>query len=106
MATDSDSISSSKNNDRSEKHRERLVLLIEPAESDRAKCQEIIVSHSPLYDVDTAGSAEEALNLFDLKKYDAVVMSYDLPDMSGEQAARALSKKNPNCPIVVTTATD
>ncbi|MBK9144008.1 MAG: response regulator [Candidatus Melainabacteria bacterium] len=106
MDAESETVAETGTEARSEKHRERLVLLIEPCESDRKKCQQVIVSQSPLYDVDTAETGEEGIALFEKNDYDAVVLSYDLPDMTGEQAARSLNMKNPNTPIVVITSTD
>jgi len=89
-----------------EHHRERIVLLIEPMDEDRKKCAKVIVSQSPLYDVDTASSADQATKKFAKREYDVVVMNYDLPDMAGEELIRSLIQIHPNCPIVVMTSID
>lgn len=89
-----------------EQHRERLVLLIEPKDSDREKCRRAIVSQGPLYDVETASCASDAIELFMAKKFDVVVMNYDLPDAEGDELTRQLMRRNPECPIVVMTAVD
>lgn len=89
-----------------EHHRERIVLLIEPMDEDRKKCAKAIVSQSPLYDVDTAASADQATKKFAKREYDVVVMNYDLPDMAGEELIRSLIQIHPNCPIVVMTGID
>lgn len=89
-----------------EHHRERIVLLIEPIDEDRKKCAKAIVSQSPLYDVDTASSADQATKKFAKREYDVVVMNYDLPDMAGEELIRSLIQTHPNCPIVVMTGAD
>ncbi len=89
-----------------EHHRERIVLLIEPVDEDRKKCAKSIVSQSPLYDVDTASSADQATKKFAKREYDVVVMNYDLPDMAGEELIRSLIQIHPNCPIVVMTSID
>ncbi len=89
-----------------EQARERVVLLIEPKTDDRKKCADAIVSQSPLYDVETAQSAEEALQKFEKKQYDVVVMNYDLPDIAGDELTRKLNLINPTCPIVVMTGVD
>jgi|AGTN01.2.fsa_nt_gi Response regulator containing a CheY-like receiver domain and an HTH DNA-binding domain len=89
-----------------EQHRERLVLLIEPKDTDREKCRRAIVSQGPLYDVETASCASDAIELFMAKKFDVVVMNYDLPDAEGDELTRQLMRLNPECPIVVMTAVD
>lgn len=89
-----------------EQHRERLVLLIEPMDTDREKCRRAIVSQGPLYDVETASSASDAIELFMAKKFDVVVMNYDLPDSEGDELTRQLMRLNPECPIVVMTSVD
>lgn len=89
-----------------EQHRERLVLLIEPKDTDREKCRRAIVSQGPLYDVETASCASDALELFMAKKFDVVVMNYDLPDAEGDELTRQLMRLNPECPIVVMTSVD
>lgn len=86
--------------------RERIVLLVEPKPEDRKKCTDAIMSQSPLYDVEAVASAEEALSRFVKRKYDVVVMNYDLPDMAGEELTRRLTQKQHDCPIVVMTSVD
>ncbi|MCW5821915.1 MAG: response regulator [Cyanobacteria bacterium TGS_CYA1] len=92
--------------DRSALKRERLVLIIEPVDTERQKCQDSIFASSPLYDVDAAATAQEGLDLFASKNYDVVVMSYDLHDIAPDKLIKNLLKLNSNCAIVVTTATD
>ena len=63
-------------NNPAEKAKERIVLLLEPIEEERKRCHSFISDQSPLYDVETAASGKEALDLFATRSYDAVVMSY------------------------------
>ena len=44
--------------DRNALKRERLVLIIEPVDTERQKCQDSIFASSPLYDVDAAATAQ------------------------------------------------
>lgn len=97
---------SDKGTDRLALKRERLVLIIEPVDTERQKCQDSIFASSPLYDVDAVGTAQEGLDLFSSKNYDVVVMSYDLHDIAPDKLIKNLLKLNSNCAIVVTTATD
>lgn len=86
--------------------RERIVLLVEPKEDDRRKCADAIISQSPLYDVESVTTGEEAIAKFEKKNFDVVVMSYDLPDMTGDELTRKLTSLNPTCPIVAMTVID
>lgn len=97
---------SEKSAGKSADRRERLVLIIEPVDTERQKCQESIFASSPLYDVDAVSSAQEGLDCFEKKSYDVVVMSYDLHDIASDKMIKNLIKLNPNCAIVVTTSTD
>lgn len=104
MATDSKT--SDSKNPTSEKAKERIVLLLDPCEEDLTRSSEFITSQSPLYDVDTARTGKDALDLFSSRKYDAVVMSYQIEDMNADSVIREILTANPNCPIVVTTSND
>jgi DNA-binding NarL/FixJ family response regulator len=103
---ESDTTLASQENQTNDHQRERIVLLIEPKEGDRKKCADAIISQSPLYDVEVATSGEEALSKFSKRNFDVVVMSYDLPDLAGEELVRQLVKTNPTSPIVVMTVVD
>lgn len=89
-----------------EHQRERIVLLVEPKEDDRRKCADAIISQSPLYDVESVTTGVEAIAKFEKKNFDVVVMSYDLPDMTGDELTRKLTSLNPTCPIVAMTVID
>ncbi|MFN3466128.1 MAG: sigma-54-dependent transcriptional regulator [Candidatus Brocadiales bacterium] len=56
------------------------------------------------YEVDSAGSAEQALNKFRKGDYCIVIMDVRLPGMSGIEAIRKLKELNPTVPILVMTA--
>ena len=108
MATESQTSKKSKSKKKasSEKQKERIVLLIDPLEEDLDRCSEFITSQSPLYDVDTASSGKEGIDLFASRKYDAVVMSYQIEDMDADEVIKTIINSNPNCPIIVTTSND
>jgi DNA-binding NarL/FixJ family response regulator len=102
---ESESTTASQEN-HTEHQRERIVLLVEPKEEDRRKCADAIISQSPLYDVESVTTGEEAVARFEKKNFDVVVMSYDLPDMTGDELTRKLTQLNPTCPIVAMTFID
>jgi DNA-binding NarL/FixJ family response regulator len=87
-------------------HRERRVLLIEAAASERQSIKTAITSQSPLYDVDTADSFAEAQVLLKQQSYDVFVVSNELPDIHGELLVKELVKHAPYSPIIVTTSVD
>lgn len=89
-----------------EKLKERTILLVEPIKEELDRCNKFISSQSRLYDVDTASAGKEAIDLFCSRKYDAVVMSYQLEDMEAEELIGQIITENPNCPIIVTTSND
>ncbi len=55
------------------------------------------------HDVDTAGSAEEALAKFRAAPYDLVITDLTLPHMTGLELARALRQVFPHQPIILTS---
>ena len=56
------------------------------------------------YEVDSAGSAEQALNKFRKGDYCLIILDVRLPGMSGIEAIRKLKELNPTIPILVMTA--
>ncbi len=56
------------------------------------------------HQVETAGSAQEALQLFAPAKYDLVMTDYAMPEMKGDELADALKARAPQQPIVLITA--
>jgi len=62
----------------------------------------MLVAHG--HEVETAGSGEAALILFRQRKFDVVIMDYELPLMDGGNAALAMKALDPNQPIALITA--
>lgn len=56
------------------------------------------------YDVLTAGSGREGLQLFRSKSVDAVIVDYWMADMNGLAVAKELRQLNRNTPIIVLSA--
>ncbi|MCQ2496963.1 MAG: response regulator [Lachnospiraceae bacterium] len=59
-----------------------------------------------LIQVDDVESGAEALEMIEIRDYDLILMDLRMPDMSGEEALRAIREENPgfNVPVVVVTA--
>ena len=54
--------------------------------------------------VETAGSAQEALALFQAGKFDVIIIDYDMPVMKGDKLASAIKALAPQQPIIMVTA--
>ena len=59
--------------------------------------------HSWDYDVTTASSGKEALEVFDKRKPDIVVLDYIMPDMDGIATLKAIRKKDRKVPVIMLT---
>ncbi len=86
--------------------RGRRVLLVEDNAVNREVAQLLLESHGVL--VDSAGSGLEALELFEQRRYDAVLMDIQMPGMNG-LAATARLRAHPDAgraatPILALTA--
>lgn len=86
--------------------RERKVLLIEHQERDCKLIKSAILSQSPLYDVDTAISAEAAMIRLKQTFYDVIVVDNEISFEPGESMLKALLSLAPNSPIIVITNQD
>ncbi len=58
------------------------------------------------YEVHVADSGEEALRLFDEVGPDLVTLDILMPDMDGIQVLRKMKEKNPQLPVIMSTAYD
>ena len=77
-----------------------LVVDDEPYVCDALRMMLTIDGH----DVATAGSAAEALELYDRQPFDLVITDYLMPVMKGDELAGAIKGRNPGQPIVMITA--
>jgi DNA-binding response OmpR family regulator len=58
------------------------------------------------YEVVTANSGREALEVFDRENPDLVTLDILMPDMDGIQVLRYLKEKKPSVPVIMLTAYD
>lgn len=54
--------------------------------------------------VQTAGSASEALSLFEQGQFDVVITDYAMPEMKGDKLALAIKQLRPHQPVIMVTA--
>jgi CheY-like chemotaxis protein len=54
--------------------------------------------------VETAGSPKEALEIFEVGKFDLVITDFSMPAMKGDALAEAIKKQDPKQPVVMITA--
>src|SRR5262249_38684880 len=85
---------------------ERLGLLVENRQAELNLCRKTIMGQSHVYGVEEAKTGEEALSKLRSKRYDAVVVDYELPDIAGSDLVKQVHDACPNCPIIVITSID
>ncbi len=78
------------------------ILIVED-EVTLCECLQRVFSREG-YEVDTAESAESALELFNLNSYDLVISDIILPGMSGIELLTRYRKTNPSQKIIIITA--
>ncbi len=54
-------------------------------------------------EVTTAGSAHEALSILAKKSFDAIVMDFQMPEMDGMEALKAIKNRKPELQIILLT---
>jgi CheY-like chemotaxis protein len=77
-----------------------LVVDDEPFVCDAVKMMLNFDGHA----VETAGSAQEALDQLEKQQYDLVITDYSMPGMKGDELAGAIKARNPSQPVVMITA--
>lgn len=80
--------------------RKILVVDDEPFVCDAVKMMLTFDGHQ----VETAGSAKEALALFEHSKFDVVITDYVMPAMKGDALAAAIKERVAGQPVVLITA--
>ncbi len=80
---------------------ERL-LIVEDEDTLCESLQRVFIRDG--YDVDRAGSAEDAFKLLDRKSYDLIITDIILPGISGIELVTKYRKTNPTQKVIVITA--
>ena len=85
--------------------RDVTILVVEDNDVSRKLSVEILLQRG--YQVDTAASGVEALDLFSSNRYDIVLMDCQMPEMDGYDTATAIRRtegSRSHVPIVAVTA--
>lgn len=86
--------------DTTPKPRRVLVVDDEPFVCDAVRMMLSFDGHQ----VETASSARQALELFEVGKFDLVITDFAMPMMKGDELAAAIKALAPNQPVVMITA--
>jgi CheY-like chemotaxis protein len=77
-----------------------LVVDDEPLVCDAVKMMLDFDGHV----VETVGSAKDALETLQEKKFDLVITDFEMPHMKGDELAAAIKARDPKQPVVMITA--
>jgi len=79
----------------------RLILTIEDNSDTLIVYQSLLELDG--YQVYTAQSGEEGLRMFNLGKFDAVILDLSMPDMSGVDVLKEIRQVSRDIPVIVMT---
>ena len=81
---------------------QRRILVVddEPLVCDAVK----MMLHFDGHEVETVGSAREALAMLEKDSFDVVITDFEMPGMKGDELAAAIKTRNPKQSIVMITA--
>ena len=83
-------------------HIPKRILIVddEPLACDAIRRVLEVDKHS----IETATSAQEALAAFQTRKFDLLIIDYEMPVMKGDKLAAAIKAQEPKQPIIMVTA--
>ncbi|SRR6266403_3559340 len=79
--------------------RRKTLLCVDDNQSSLDICKIILEDFG--YEVSTASSAREGLEIFVSNVIDAVILDYQMPEMNGELVAAEMRRKKPQVPILM-----
>lgn len=80
----------------------KLVLVVDDEESIHLLYREELEEEG--YEVQSAMSGEEALELFESGQPDLVVLDINMPGMDGIEVLRQMKQKRPDVPVILSSA--
>ncbi|MCK5126292.1 MAG: response regulator [candidate division Zixibacteria bacterium] len=83
------------------------ILIVDDEDNVRDVFRDFCLS-SPLFNVHTASSGQEAIDLVDDRKFDIITIDLVMPEISGIEAIEQIKRKKPHLPVIIVTgnATD
>lgn len=78
------------------------ILIVDDAVFMRMKCKKLLVDNG--YEVVEAGTGVDAIEVYKVKKPDAVLLDITMPDMDGLTALKELKQLDPNVRVAMVTA--
>jgi len=79
--------------------RQKTILCVDDNQSSLNICKIVLTDFG--YEVITAGSGREALEIFAANAIDAVILDYQMPEMNGELVAAEMRRTKPQVPILM-----
>lgn len=79
----------------------RTILLVDDSDDIRLTTKWFLANFG--YAVDSVGSAEEALSLFDPKLHDIVITDNRMPGMTGVELSHIIKLRSPPTPVLMYT---
>lgn len=80
------------------------LLIVDDSKVSRMRIRAFFVVHCPAWEIQEAGTGDEAIALASSFQPDYVTMDVTMPGMSGFEAADLLQMHNPNVRVVMLTA--
>ncbi|NDY42166.1 response regulator [Dissulfurirhabdus thermomarina] len=80
----------------------KRILVVDDEESIHLLYREELEEEG--YEVSTAMSGEEALEVFDAEHPDLVVLDINMPGMDGIEVLRQMKEKKPDVPVILSSA--
>jgi CheY-like chemotaxis protein len=83
----------------------KKILVVEDNDIDSSQIAKIL--HNPNIEVTIAATGKKALENYNIKDYDCIIVDYALPDISGIELLNKVSEnKKKNTPVIVYSAKD
>ena len=79
--------------------RQKTILCVDDNQSSLNICKIVLTDFG--YEVITAGSGREGLEVFASLAIDAVILDYQMPEMNGELVAAEMRRTKPRVPILM-----
>ncbi|MDP3660355.1 response regulator transcription factor [Phenylobacterium sp.] len=80
------------------------VLIVDDSKLARIVVGKAVSALQPAWERVEAGTAEEALSIFQSRKIDVVIVDYNMPGKNGLELAEELRARFPTMPIALATA--